>query len=75
MFWLFWLVCTSVSRIAYKVMNGFACMPGLSSLMKMAQKGSHPGQSSILLYLTMIHMNPNSLNVSSDAKKFTYNNL
>ena len=26
MFWSFLLDCTSVSRLAYKVMNGFACM-------------------------------------------------
>ena len=26
MFWSFWLVCTSISRLVYKVMNGFTCI-------------------------------------------------
>ena len=32
MSWTFWLVCTSVSRIAYEVMNGSACMKLLSEV-------------------------------------------
>ena len=32
MFRSFWFVCLSVRRIAYKVMNGFACMKLLSEM-------------------------------------------